>query len=326
MKKKYYLSIPLFLILLLFTLNHNAQGLNEITGMRIYEHHSAIINGGNGGSANGTQSGYDFVNHTYYNSFDPNSFGPYTMGEEMNIDLVEHNGPYSSNASTSFGFTSGVSSIWAGDITGNGITLWVKAPTSFNYGMLNNASVMESTYNSGTPSISVESVSENDVYIGRIRNTNDYVAMRCYNVTATTEDVYFDFDYKYDGGCNTTGVDIQLACGSFTWIDGNTYTNSNNTATHTLTSSQGCDSVVTLNLTINSTINTTDTQVACGSYTWTDGNTYTASNNTATQTLTSIQGCDSVVTLNLTINSTINTTDTQVACGSYTWTDGKTKT
>ena len=47
----------------------------------------------------------------------------------------------------------------------------------------------------------------------------------------------------------------------------------------------------------------TDTQTACDSYTWIDGNTYTSSNSTATDTLTNAAGCDSVVTLNLTINT-----------------------
>ena len=43
-------------------------------------------------------------------------------------------------------------------------------------------------------------------------------------------------------------------CDTYTWIDGNTYTSSNNTATFTLTNAAGCDSVVTLDLTIlNST-------------------------------------------------------------------------
>ncbi|MEO0339677.1 MAG: DUF4832 domain-containing protein [Bacteroidota bacterium] len=47
---------------------------------------------------------------------------------------------------------------------------------------------------------------------------------------------------------------------------------------------------------------TTDVQVACESFTWQDGNTYTANNNTATYTLMGANGCDSVVTLDLTIN------------------------
>ncbi|MCH8903623.1 MAG: SBBP repeat-containing protein [Bacteroidetes bacterium] len=48
-----------------------------------------------------------------------------------------------------------------------------------------------------------------------------------------------------------TGTDIIIACDStYTWIDGNTYTISNNTATDTLINMDGCDSIVTLNLTI----------------------------------------------------------------------------
>ena len=57
---------------------------------------------------------------------------------------------------------------------------------------------------------------------------------------------------------SSTGVDTQTHCDSYTWIDGNTYTSSNNVATFTLTNSVGCDSLITLNLLINdgSTSNT----------------------------------------------------------------------
>jgi len=48
-----------------------------------------------------------------------------------------------------------------------------------------------------------------------------------------------------------SGVDVQSACNQFTWIDGNTYTSNNSTATYQLTTDAGCDSTVTLNLTIN---------------------------------------------------------------------------
>jgi hypothetical protein len=124
----------------------------------------------------------------------------------------------------------------------------------------------------------------------------------------------------------TTGTDQQTACDTYTWIDGNAYTTSNNTATHTLTNQAGCDSVVTLNLTINNSNTGTDTKTACDSYTWIDGNTYTSSNSTATHTLTNQAGCDSVVTLNLTINNSNTGTDTKTACDSYTWIDGNTYT
>jgi hypothetical protein len=96
---------------------------------------------------------------------------------------------------------------------------------------------------------------------------------------------------------------VHVSCDSYTWIDGNTYTSSNNTATHILINASGCDSVVTLDLTITSSTFFTDVHVSCDSYTWIDGNTYTSSNNTATHILTNASGCDSVVTLDLTINT-----------------------
>jgi large repetitive protein len=125
---------------------------------------------------------------------------------------------------------------------------------------------------------------------------------------------------------SNTVVDTQVACGTYTWIDGNTYTESNNTATFTLTNATGCDSIVNLNLIINNSSLGVDTQVACDTYTWIDGNTYTTSNNTATFALINAAGCDSIITLNLTINNIATSVDTQVSCGSYTWIDGITYT
>ncbi len=53
-------------------------------------------------------------------------------------------------------------------------------------------------------------------------------------------------------GSSTTGLDTQVSCGPFTWIDGNTYATSNNTATWTIPNgaASGCDSTVLLDLTI----------------------------------------------------------------------------
>ncbi len=80
--------------------------------------------------------------------------------------------------------------------------------------------------------------------------------------------------------CNpSTGTDTQAACNSYTWIDGNTYTSNNNTATFNIVggAANGCDSLVTLDLTINTvdTGTTTDgitiTSNATGaSYQWLD--------------------------------------------------------
>ncbi len=107
-----------------------------------------------------------------------------------------------------------------------------------------------------------------------------------------------------------TGTDTRSECNSFTWIDGNTYTSNNNTATFNIVggAANGCDSLVTLNLTINTPTTGIDTRTECNSFTWINGTTYTASNNTATFNIVggAANGCDSLVTLNLTINSVSN--------------------
>ena len=120
------------------------------------------------------------------------------------------------------------------------------------------------------------------------------------------------------------GTDQVIACGSYTWIDGNTYTSSTSSPQVTLTAANGCDSIVSLDLTINNAVSGNDQITACGSYTWINGVTYTSSNNTATQTLTAANGCDSIVTLDLTINNSVSGTDQITACDSYTWIDGVT--
>ena len=111
---------------------------------------------------------------------------------------------------------------------------------------------------------------------------------------------------------SATGTDTRTECNSYTWIDGNTYTVSNNMATFNIVggAANGCDSTVTLDLTINNSTSGTDVITACDNYTWIDGVTYTTSNNSATYLLTNTAGCDSTVTLDLTINNVSDLTTT----------------
>ena len=119
-------------------------------------------------------------------------------------------------------------------------------------------------------------------------------------------------------------IDAHEACSSFTWIDGNTYVSSNNTATYSLP--DGC--LITLDLVIANLSMGSDVQIACYEYTWIDGNTYMSSNNSATHNIIggAINGCDSLVTLDLTILNSAVGIDTQTACNAYTWIDGNTYT
>jgi len=105
-------------------------------------------------------------------------------------------------------------------------------------------------------------------------------------------------------------TDIITACTSYNWIDGLTYTTSTTAPTYTYSggAANGCDSVVTLDLTILNAVNSIDIVSTCTSYSWIDGVTYTASTTIPTHTYSggAANGCDSVVTLNLTINN-VNT-------------------
>ncbi len=168
---------------------------------------------------------------------------------------------------------------------------------------------------------------------GCIRTTSLLELNQCEAYTSPSGEVFSTSGMYWDtipnfAGCDSiiildllindasNSIDVQTACDSFEWIDGNTYTTSNNTATFTLTNSIGCDSIITLDLLINDASNSVDVQSACESFEWIDGNIYTANNNTATFTLTNSLGCDSIITLNLTLTTPTTTTIDSLACDS----------
>ena len=118
-----------------------------------------------------------------------------------------------------------------------------------------------------------------------------------------------------------TGETSATACGLYLW-HGTTYTESGN-YTITVPQSNGCDSVLTLHLTINNPQTENIEATACDSYEW-NGDTYTES-GTYDKTFTASNGCDSVVTLHLTINHPQTGLAEATACDSYDW-DGQTYT
>ena len=151
-----------------------------------------------------------------------------------------------------------------------------------------------------------------------------------------TEDSTFSTTYENRYGCDsiiainfhvnhsTETIDTREECSSFVWIDGNTYTESNNEATYTYIAENGCDSVVRLNLTITR-IEYEFSASDCQEYIW-DNHLYTSTGD-YTRTYTATNGCDSVVTLHFTrLRNWIN--DVVYACvgDSFTWINGRTYT
>lgn len=114
--------------------------------------------------------------------------------------------------------------------------------------------------------------------------------------------------------CGSVSSQSNMSCSSFNWAtgDGLTYTN-DTTVSHVFPNANlnGCDSLVKLDLTINNPSTGVDVQTVCDSLIWIDGNTYSSSNNSATYTLVNSVGCDSIVTLDLMVNSTPDVSTTQ---------------
>ena len=115
--------------------------------------------------------------------------------------------------------------------------------------------------------------------------------------------------------CELTGETTVEACGSYVWC-GTTYTESGD-YDFTKHLSNGCDSIITLHLTINQSSEREFSYSACDSYTW-NGVTYYESGDYV-QNITASNGCDSVVTLHLTINYPLTELVEVTACDSYQW-------
>ena len=159
-------------------------------------------------------------------------------------------------------------------------------------------------------------------------------AVETYTWTAGDGQTYTatgDYTYSHEDANGCTQVDTlhltiyqasenefaATACESYTW-NNETYTTSGD-YTQTFTDIHGADSTVTLHLTINNPVHAALTATACETYTWTagDGQTYTATGDytyshedangcTQVATLQTVNGCDSVVTMTLTVTTVVD--------------------
>ncbi len=118
---------------------------------------------------------------------------------------------------------------------------------------------------------------------------------------------------------STNNTTTTAACDSFTWSTNGMVYNMSGTYSDTLISSAGCDSILTLNLSINNSTSSIIDTISCDSFTWSvNGMVYNTS-GTYYETLSNNNGCDSILTLNLTINNSTISTMNITACSSYTW-------
>ena len=148
------------------------------------------------------------------------------------------------------------------------------------------------------------------------------------NVTYTASGTY-TFTSLNAAGCTNTATLIltinnstssstsATACDSYTWSANNVTYTTGGTYTFTSLNAAGCTNTTTLILTINNSTSSSASSSSFVSYTWAANNvTYTAS-GVYTATLTNAAGCDSNLTLNLTIEQGISISPKVILTGAY---------
>ena len=117
------------------------------------------------------------------------------------------------------------------------------------------------------------------------------------------------FIHKMQPCFNSTSTINAVVCYSYN-LNGQIYTSSG-TYEQTILNATGCDSLITLQLTVNGSI-TNNVATACDTYTW-QGQTYTSSGH-YTVSYPAPGGCEFIFNLDLTINNSIATTVNAAIC------------
>ncbi len=141
----------------------------------------------------------------------------------------------------------------------------------------------------------------NQVYgVGDFKDTVDFdPTPSIFNISDIgISDIFF---FKY--GCINGSVHNLNSCNNY-FFNNQSLTTSG-TYYDTLANANGCDSIITLNLTINTPTSNILNQTSCNSYFF-NNQTLTLS-GTYYDTLVNSTGCDSIISLNLTINNPNNT-------------------
>ncbi|NNC96031.1 MAG: T9SS type A sorting domain-containing protein [Chitinophagales bacterium] len=98
---------------------------------------------------------------------------------------------------------------------------------------------------------------------------------------------------------------------------------SSGTYSDTIQNLEGCDSIITIDLVIHYNSSATIDPVSCDSYVTPSGKSVYNSNGTYVDTISNRYGCDSILTINLTIKSSTSDTIVDTSCHKYIGPSGK---
>ena len=131
------------------------------------------------------------------------------------------------------------------------------------------------------------------------------------------------------GGCISTADSVTITinpiasnsqslsiCSNDSVLAGGAFQNTSGTYIDTLTAANGCDSVLTTNLTVNSSSTGSQSISICSDDSVLIGGGYQNTSGTYFDTLTASNGCDSIITTNLTVNQ-LSAVPTVTADASY---------
>ena len=122
----------------------------------------------------------------------------------------------------------------------------------------------------------------------------------------------------------STNSITEITCDSYTAPSGAIYTSSA-IFDDTIPNASGCDSIITIDLTVSSSSLSSITEITCDSYTAPSGAIYTSS-AIFDDIISNSSGCDSTITIDLTVNSSSSSSITETSLDVYTAPSGATYT
>jgi hypothetical protein len=125
-----------------------------------------------------------------------------------------------------------------------------------------------------------------------------------YSVTVFDSIGCMGYDSVFFSKNNYTTSSLSITyCDRYTWTQNSVDYLASGIYKDTITNSAGCDSIITLNLTINNSSTSILSITACDNYTWAQNSVNYLTSGIYKDTIANSEGCDSVITLNLTINN-----------------------
>ena len=116
---------------------------------------------------------------------------------------------------------------------------------------------------------------------------------------------------------STTATINPVACDSYTSPSGVNSWTTTGMYVDTIPNAVGCDSVITVNLTVNYSTMATISATVCNSYSSPSGNYVWTNSGTYMDTIPNAMGCDSVITVNLNVSYSTSSTVNVTVCNSY---------